>query len=407
MKTGLHVLILFLAVTALVLAVGCRRQGAVGTVGLPADAPLASYRYELLDLAFGAASAMPVEPHIKDRSLTQETVATACLDLGQPQRALRYIDQIGNWRRGAGYADLAFYAAQHGAKDEDVEPYLARAAQVAAETEDWRRDRVNVKIARTRASLGQTQQADRLTTSVEPSETDKVAGVKAMVSDDNAFDEQMKNLDVLIAQGQFDVLRNALDACTELFDRFYTNENRRSQVEQKIKTSWDKLPVFVRMELLMEMSRSALDHADQSKALDLVNETQHLMDASQWPLEQRIPRAAQMIALRFRAGDKEKARADADALRSVFDAEGGTIVNVYRAGALRPLAETYQAMGDTAAALEVYRKVIEAGIENPNSRPRAEDLAATCCSMAVHGVEPGPELWSRIRDIRKGLGDPW
>jgi hypothetical protein len=64
-------------------------------------------------------------------------------------------------------------------------------------------------------------------------------------------------------------------------------------------------------------------------------------------------------------------------------------------------------MGNTAAALSVYAKVIEAGVENPNSRPRAEDLAATCCSMAVHAVEPDPRLWSRIRSIRDGLGDPW
>ena len=64
-------------------------------------------------------------------------------------------------------------------------------------------------------------------------------------------------------------------------------------------------------------------------------------------------------------------------------------------------------MGDTATALSAYKRAVEEGVENPNSRPRAEDLSATCLSMAVHGVEPDAVLWTRIRQINDGLGDPW
>lgn len=64
-------------------------------------------------------------------------------------------------------------------------------------------------------------------------------------------------------------------------------------------------------------------------------------------------------------------------------------------------------MGDTAAALAVYKRAVEEGVHNPNSRPRAEDLSATCCSMALHGVEPDGSLWARMEDIRGRLGDPW
>ena len=91
----------------------------------------------------------------------------------------------------------------------------------------------------------------------------------------------------------------------------------------------------------------------------------------------------------------------------MFAAKREEIVDIYRAGALRTIAETYQAMGETAAASKTYKQAIEAGIENPNSRPRAEDLSATLCSMAVHGVEPDAGLWTRITDIEAGLGDPW
>jgi tetratricopeptide (TPR) repeat protein len=398
---------LLLGIVAPLCVTGCSQRAPEGSPGVLEDKSLEPYRCELLDLAFGAASAIPASPHIKDRSLTQENVVTACLTLGQPQRALRYIEQIDNWRRGAAYADLAFYCAQHGAMKKDVERYLDKAAEAAKEAEDWRRDRINVKIAGTLAYLGQTGQADQLTVGVAPAETGKVTAVRAMISDDEAFDAQMRRIDELIASGQFDIVKNALEASVRLFDRFYTDQTQRGRVEEKIKTTWKPMPISIRIDLLMEMTISALDHADQAKALALVNEAQALVDAYTWPLEHRIPMTAKLIALRFRAGDEQRARSDADDLRRLFDTEGKKIVNIYRAGALRPLAETYQVMGETAVTLAVYKQAVEAGVENPNSRPRAEDLAATCCSLAVHAVEPDAELMARIREIRAGLGDPW
>ena len=44
---------------------------------------------------------------------------------------------------------------------------------------------------------------------------------------------------------------------------------------------------------------------------------------------------------------------------------------------------------------------------NPNSRPRADDVCATCISMAVHGIEPDAELRARLEQIVKELGAPW
>lgn len=370
------------------------------------DKQLAAYQNELLDLAFETASAIPVKPHIKDRSRAQEKVVAASLELDQPRRALACIEKIDNWRRGAGYGDLAFYCARHGLIDE-AQQYLNLAIQVLDTVEDWRRDQIRVKIANTYTWLGQTIQADQFESGMLDSEWGKVAIVKAMVAGEDQFDAQMKALDALITSGSFDAMENALKACANLFNRFYDDAAQRSLVEEKIKTSWDKLPIFMRIELLTELAEFALNHADQDKALELVNEAQLFMDGAQWRPEHRIPLMSKLIKLRFRVGDRQKVRIEADALLALFDSQRDKIVNVDRAGALRPLAETYQSMGDTAAALAVYKRAVEEGVENPNSRPRAEDLSATCLSMALHEVEPDAELWTRIRQINDGLGDPW
>ena len=371
------------------------------------DKPLAVYQNELLDLAFAAASAIPVEPHIKDRSRAQVKGVTASLTLDQPQRALRHIEKIdAGWQRGVGYAGLAFYSAKHGYADK-AQRYLDFAMEISESAEDWRRDQIRIKIADTYALLGQTNRASQSVTGLSDAESGAVAGVMAMAANEDHFEEQLKNLDALLASGNFEIVKNALKASASLFNRFYDDVGRRLLAEEKIKVSWGALPFFLRVELLTEIAGYALDHKDQAKALELVNEAQTFMAGAQWPPEHRISLMSKLVTLRFSAGDRQNAGADADAMLALFDAQRDKIVNIDRAGALRPLAEAYQSMGNTATALTVYKRAVEEGVENPNSRPRAEDLSATCLSMALYKAEPDDELWNRIRKMNEGLGDPW
>jgi tetratricopeptide (TPR) repeat protein len=370
------------------------------------DAPIAGYQRELLNLAFETATAMPIKPHIKNRSRAQEEVVDACFKLDQARLALSCIRRIDNWRRGAAYADFAFYCARQGWTD-TVQHYLDLAAQISEETEDWRRDRIRAKIARTYAWLGQEEEAARFEAGAGSSEAGKADSARAMRADEEVFDAQMKRLEGILATKHLDLVRNALQAGTRLFDRFYDDKPRRDLVEERVQTGWSGLPRLVRMELMMDLIEVALAHGDHVKALERVNDTQIVLDRFNWSAEYRVPVIARLGGLRYLAGDTERGRADVDHAVDLFNEKRKTIINMFRAEALHPVAEAYQAMGDTAAALAVYRKAVEEGVVNINSRPRAEDLAATCCSMAVHAVEPDAELLARVHEIHEGLGDPW
>ncbi len=406
MRVRLVEVCLLLSVGCLVLAVGCGRPEEVEAAGGDGDALLAAYQVGLLEIAFAAASAMPADPHIKTRSGLQETVVATCLALEQPERALLYAGQIGDWRRGLAYADLALFHARRRA-DAEVQSLLDRAAEIAESEENWRKERIRVKIAQVHTLMGRAETATRVEQGVEPAERGKVARIEAMICPSGSFNELMETLTVLIETQQFDIVRNALAACAELFNRFYDDLDCRTKAEDKIKASWGSLPVFVRIELLMELANASLAHADSAKALALLDEAKSFVENPRWQPQSTIALMAQLARLRFRAGDKTGARAEAERALALFDAKGDTIVNIYRAQTLRPIAEAYHAMGDTAAALDLYKRAVEAGMENPNSRPRADDLVATCCSLALHAVEPDAVLASRIREIQAGLGDPW
>jgi tetratricopeptide (TPR) repeat protein len=395
-------------------AIGCDPQSGAEsrTVSQPQtsgslnDKPLATFQSDLLSVAFETASAIPIDPHVKDRSRSQEAVVAACLTLDQPDRALKWIPHIDDWRQGAAYADLALYCAQHD-HTEHVQEYLNRASQIAETASDWRRDRIRVKIAVTHAWLGDERKAAEFEAGVTESESHKVDAARAAHISTADFDNQIKVIDATVATGNFDLVRNALESSTRLFDRFYDEEDRRSAVEDKIKSSWKALPTMLRIELMMSMAGFALGHNDQAKALSLVNEAWHMMEADHWTAEDHVALMSRLARLRARTGDRETAHGEADAALSLYEAQRDNIVNIFRAESLRPLAEAYQSMGDSAAALSVYKKAIEEGVVNPNSRPRAQDLCATCCSMAVNALEPDAELWKRIHQIREGLDQPW
>lgn len=381
------------------------------------DVSLAAFQIELLDLAFESATRIPVYPHIKDRSRAQYEVVESALKLNQPQRALGYIERIDNWRRGAGYADLAMYYAQH-QREPEVQRYLDLAHKIAEEgvslpqasenvPQEWRRDHIRTKIAQTYARLGMIAQAHTYETGVEDSEVGKVAAVLADVDTITPLDEQIKGLDDFVTQGKMEITQNAIEGFNQLYENHYQDADRRRLIEDKIKTSWNGLPIIFRVRTLQRLADIALKHNDANKAIECVNEAQQIIDTYRWDLEYLIPLQAQSIALRYRAGLTDQSLADAAALLDRFDVEKEAIVNVFRVRTLIALSETFRVLGDMQAALSVYKKAAEESVDNPNSRPRAEDLAAICCYMAAVELEPDAELWTKIHQIHKGLGQPW
>lgn len=392
----------------LLLLVSCGRapQGA----GLPApcagDAPLAEYQRELLALAMQTASAIPADPHIKERSKAQEAVVRVCLRLDQPGVALEWMERIDDWRRGMAYAELAEDSARRGRRDE-ARRYLERAGRVSDFAADWRRDRIRAAMAGAYVWLDESGQAEALARDLEPSEAGPVVRARARRSDAALFDAQMRAQEARVEAGDFDSVKAALLAYTELFRASYPDAERRARVEASLFAAWGAMPAWFRLELLMELAEASLEHGDAARAGELAHQARQLVDAHAWPPEHHVPMLARLAALRFRSGQEAEARTDAEAARALFAEQRESIVNIRRAGALRPLAEAYQAMGDSDSARAVYRQALEESLENPNSRPRAEDLAATCLSLALAALEPDADLWQRIHAVHRGLGEPW
>lgn len=373
---------------------------------------LEGHRAELLQLAFDAASAMPEYPHIKTRSRLQEEVVRACLELGQLARAEVYADGIANWRTGLAHALIALHLAEAGAPTPSVDRHLQRARAVVEGVQDesfigWRRDRIRVRVAQAEFVLGRVEEAARSAAGAEPSELPVYHGARARSSSDLDLDAELEGLFTVAEKGNYEQKMTALAICTRLHDRFYDDAESRGRVRAAIDALWAKLPVLVRLDVRSELATAALEHEDAETARALLRASRAEFDDGEWLTENRLPAAARLARLLVRAGDEAGARQELDGALGIYDATRDRVVDIYRADALVPVAEAYAALGDRALALEVFARAVEESVENPNSRPRAEDLVAVCSALARTGLAPGDALLTRLREVRAALGDPW
>jgi hypothetical protein len=333
------------------------------------DQPLSAFQTNLLQTAFDIASAIPGYPHIKDRSRAQETVVDACLTLDQPQRALGYIEKIGNWRKGLGYANVAFYSAQHGVTN-NVVIWLKYADEISLRAEqEWRRDRVKVRIAQTHLLLGQNERAGRWVQDIEKSESGKVAQVSAQIGEIDSFSNQLSQVNELVKLTDIDVTKNAMNVCLTLYERFYDRPILREEAEQKVKNSWNSLPYLFRIDYLLGLARIAVQHSDFEIGLRLTDEAKTMTDSQTWPPEYEIPLRAKIGGLRAQCGDVETAISELNEVATHYEEKRADITDIDRAETLIPLAEAFLTANQSVRASDVYSRALEESVVNPNSRP--------------------------------------
>ncbi len=377
---------------------------------MPPDAPLTEDQAKLLDLAMGAASRMPHDPHIKNRSRAQQAVVMACLEMDQPRRAARYVEKIDNWRRGVAAAECALYLIRN-EQTENVDRYL-RIADAYAELadQDWRRVHIKLRVTEAKMLMGDPNAAgDFRRRNTEDAYRGKTESTHATLMENEDYDVLMERLDQLVGKQLYEPLLNASETYLVLYQRHYEDADKRRELEQKLRESHRNMGGAEVLSMLMALAEAAIENGDHAEALRFIGEADAIVAQANWPSHREYEYVfrAQLAGLRYRAGDAEQARAQVDAIADEFRVNGEKIINIRRAEALVPIAETYQMMGLSDQAREIYEQSIKESRVNPNGRPRAIDLSEICTSMALHGVKPDDTLWTLLHKAYEDLGPPW
>jgi len=382
------------------------------------DASIDFYRVRLLDAAFQAASSFPVNPHIKNRSRAQTWVVQGALEAGQANLAKGYADKILNWQRGESYAFIAEYLFEQ-EQTQHLDYFLEQAmAHSHDPKQGWRHDRVKARVSYIRSLMaGSLEAFEEDDTPSEPVDEgisqdnqldpDVLQEARARVdlSKDDEFAQAIEVLEGLVATQGYDAIIGALHAYAGLADRYFTDEKKRTLIEEKIREAWQPLSALIRYEIMFKLAETAIGHEDFADALRWIAEAGELKDQYRWTVDFDLPLRAELAKMLHRAGDTDRALQVLAEAEGFADAQIDSLATYKRADALRPLAEAYAVLGQSQRALELFRRVYAFGVINPNIRPRVNDLTNTCVSMAVHGVEPDEALWLAIKGTLEDLGN--
>jgi len=383
------------------------------------DTPIAAYQRELLTLAFDAASKFPSQPHAKNRGRAQDLVVAASLRLEQPLLALRFAPDVEGWRRGVAFADVAWCAAKAG--DERRARMLVEQARSVLTEHDkdpnaqrWRSDKIRVKIARALATLGDGEESTEELARVAPSSTGAVDAdwtttlaerVKAMNLAE-AHKELQRITETFLAQALGEQF-TSLMLLSAIHGRFFRDEELRKQIEERLFVRFHKLPTKLRLDAIAPLVGHYVDNGEVNGGRDIVTKMTELLGQFRFRTEDRIPQLARIGELRKLCSDEGRAQVELVAALKDYHDNREEVVNIYRCETLRPLALAWHSVGDKQRAMDLVSLALEEALENPNSRPRCDDLVETCIALAEHELEPSAELWQRLREIKEGLSTPW
>lgn len=381
------------------------------STGGPEDATLVPLRAELLALAFDAASRFPMDPHAKNRARAQARVLDTCLDLNLPERALSVANAIEGWRRAHGWALYAVACAERG-HDAQARDYAERAIEAARSLEQtdeqaWRVHRIRAAAATGLALLGDHERAATIAAQTEQGPVGTLGPLVVQRMDDAGFDAVLSTLTAVLASNDLGAAEAAIATGTALHARFYDDAHRRLAVEQALVESSARLPRVVVIDALCRMAETCLAHAQPDECRRLLAQARRELDAVRWQPAEQMGLLSRLAVLHHRCGSVEQARAAVDQALELYEAERDRMLDIDRAGALRPLAEACVALGDRSAASSLYSRAIEEGRLNPNARPRADDLVDSACSMARFGFLPDQHLWDQMLAALQQLDHPW
>lgn len=377
----------------------------MGAAPARTDAAPASGR-ALVEQAFAVACAMPGGPHARPRARTQEDAALAALELGLEARAVEMAREILDWRRAEVYARAAQRAAREGRRDEALA--LAERAHAAMPPDtNWTRERVAVEAAIAFELAGAPAKSAELLPLVVESDRGRVRAAAIPALPAEALPAEADAFDRAIATKDLDMVRSAIVGWTALLRRWSADDALRARAVQALDGAIAGLPVDLRIDGNLALARTLRELGRADDAKSRLDAAIALFASAELLPEDVAPIGATVAEGRVAAGDVAGATAELRILRARFDSLRAEIMTTRLARSLRALGVAWAAAGDAAMARESFRDALDAGLVNPNGRPRAEDLVATCLAMATSGTTPDPFTAQKIEEVRTQLGEPW
>jgi tetratricopeptide (TPR) repeat protein len=393
-----HLLLFISTLIAILLACCAGARAAAGTenkvVGQAA-----------LDWAFRFASA--IDPDPKDKARAQESVIRDLADAGELEGALRWAEQVEDWRQGVLFADLATAYAKAGRKDE-AHKLVMRAEEVRGTIKGWQNPRISAHVAQAQAHLGRMEESRRIAAELIAHDGQQYLG-RSVATIATA----------LAANGQFEQAREELAKLADSRDIYETwwrtaafvslareeslTEKQRLDFLIEARRSADGIDGWKRAEALASIAEELVRLEETKQARKTLREADELI----LPLSDKLSVKALLLTSLARPWAKA---GDADHARELLARAEPLVVNalnIDQPAVWAAIAGGYTVSGDGREAARVYGTALDAAGSLVNARPRALAVVTICRSMGRHGVTVDAATEARLQELFDGLRKPW
>jgi hypothetical protein len=367
---------------------------------------------EALEWGFKFASAIPVKPHIADRSKSQYQILEVYLERDMPDEMAESASRIADWRECLSYADLAVHFALK-SRDEKVQDYINLAKEcrnrLTGWKRSWQRDRILLRIAEAQVISGQFDAAEKSESEL-PAESASLARTLRLSRIDGPVDyensvtklqsmENSKHMEV-----QRDVARAYLQILRQMGPK--ATAEQCSFLQARVYGLVENLPQLLQHEILCSLSRAAFAAGRKEMGCRILEDAEKRLKLRQLKARFDVATLTELSRIWAKEGqDLQRAESILNEAKDLLLKSG--LKGTDRVTALISLAEGYVDFGNRDAAWDYFRQALQTAGLQTNARPRAMAITQICAAIGRWGLPLPDDMVKEITRHYEALGNPW
>jgi hypothetical protein len=369
---------------------------------------------EALEWGFKFASAIPLKPHVVDRSKSQYSVLKAYLEMDMPGKVIKFAGRIADWRRCLLFADLAVYFAEN---DQNIQAkqYIERAGECRNKLQgfqaSWQQERILLRIAEAQVTAGQWEMVEKTEAELPPEVAALTTALRFSRGEmDNPadFNKRLDELRAMEASEHFEVQRDVARAYIAILNRLgaAATEEQCTTLKTRVYELAGKLPLLLQNETLFSLGHAAFNSEKRELGYEVLNYT--LEKFKHRELNPRYDVALlSALAQIWDEAAGESPRAESTLQDAADLLKKSSLKSADRVNALISIGKGYGLHGDANAAWDCFFQALRTAGMEKNSRPRAMMATNICIGIAQWGVPLTNDMTAEFSALYRSLANPW
>jgi hypothetical protein len=367
---------------------------------------------EALEWGFKFASAIPVKPHLIDRSKSQYQILEVYLERDMPDEVAQRASRIVDWRACLSYADLAVYFARED-QEEKVSQYSERARECGDRLVDWetswQRDRVLLRIAEAQVTAGQLKAAEETEAELPAESAGQARTLRLSLMDGpDDYVKKINQLKSMENSEHMEVRRNVARAYIAILTQldFEVTDEQSATLRTRVYEVAETLPQLMQHEVLCSLSRAAFTASQEEMGRDALEYAEKQLRKHELKARFDVKALTELANIWVEgAGDFQRAES------LLYEAKDllmkGRLKGTDQVRALISLAQGYGIHGSHEEAWDLFRQALQTADAQVNARPRAMNLTEICAAIGEWGVPWPDDVAKEMKRLYETLGDPW